>query len=92
MCVCVPVLVHIHAHRDQKRVLDPLELELQVVVNHPKWKLESEPGSSARAVSALDTYHVSIYHESFLESISLLVARDTLRVGGQYLGACKKGL
>jgi hypothetical protein len=63
-----------HVHRSQKRVLDPLELELQVVVSHPKWKLESELGSSARAVSALDSYHFSIYHESFLESISLLVA------------------
>lgn len=74
VCVCVPVLAHTSAQRGQNRVLGPLALELQVVVSHPKWKLESELGSLARAVSALHSYYFSIYHERFPENASLVVA------------------
>lgn len=35
-------------------MLNPLELEPQVVVSHPVWALETEPGSLVRAVSALN--------------------------------------
>lgn len=34
--------------RDQKRELDSLELELQVVASHQAWVLGTGPGSSAR--------------------------------------------
>lgn len=37
------------AHRGQKKVVYPLQLELQVAVSHPKWVLGLELGSSARA-------------------------------------------
>lgn len=36
-----------------KRVLVALELELQVVLSHPVWLLETEPESFVRAASAL---------------------------------------
>lgn len=39
--MCMSVLIC------QKKVADPLELKLQVVVSHPEWGLESELGSSA---------------------------------------------
>lgn len=39
-----------NAQRDQKRVSDPLELELQMLVSHHEWELNW--GSSGRAVSA----------------------------------------
>jgi hypothetical protein len=38
----------------RQRASDPLELELQAVVSCLMWVLETEPGSSARAVSALN--------------------------------------
>ena len=53
LCVyaCITVLHHVHVViGDQKRVLDLLELEFQGVVSH-LWVLESEPGSSERAVN-----------------------------------------
>ena len=51
MFVCVPLCVP-DVHRDQKRALDSLELELQMVVT-TMWVLGTEPRSSTRAVSAL---------------------------------------
>lgn len=41
-------------HRGQERVLDHLELELQVVVRHPIWILESEFLASAKRVHAVN--------------------------------------
>lgn len=38
----------------QKRMTDPLELEIQAVVSHPLWVLGTEHGSSAKAGSALN--------------------------------------
>lgn len=51
MCVFVQ---HIHAgaHRIQKRVLDPLELELQAVVSHVTWVQGTKLRASDRAVTA----------------------------------------
>ena len=46
------------AHRDQKMVSDPLELELQRVVSWLIWAMRTGPGSSTRAVSCL--YHWAI--------------------------------
>lgn len=34
MFVYIDTCVYPGAHRDQERVLDPLELELEIVVNH----------------------------------------------------------
>lgn len=39
-------------HGDQKKVLNPLELEI-VQLLASVWMLETEPGSSAKAFSAL---------------------------------------
>lgn len=57
VCVCVctrAVLGYVHvtvgAHGDQKRVLDPLELELNTAVSCFKWVLGTEPRFFARAV------------------------------------------
>lgn len=52
-CVCVPACLHVY-HRGQKRVLDPLELELRVLANWLMWVLGTEPRSSVRAASALN--------------------------------------
>lgn len=41
------------AYQGQKRVLDPLELELQAVMSCPVWVLGTELGSLARAASNL---------------------------------------
>lgn len=50
----VPMSVYASAHvRGRKRVLDSLELELQVVVILSVWMLESKLGFSARAASVL---------------------------------------
>lgn len=38
----------------RKRILDPLVLELQMVVNSPTWRLRSEPRFSASLVQALN--------------------------------------
>lgn len=37
----------------QKKALNPLELDLQGVVNHLSWVLGSESGSSVKAASVL---------------------------------------
>lgn len=49
MCVCVFAYVHVGAHRSEKKVLGPLELELQVALSYVLWVLRTELGSSARA-------------------------------------------
>ena len=41
------------AHRDQKRMSEPLELQLQAVVNHLLWGLDSNSGPHDGAASAL---------------------------------------
>ena len=47
------------AHRYQKRVSDPLELESQQVVNCLMWILGTELGSFAREVHALRLSHLT---------------------------------
>lgn len=49
MCMCL----YVGAHRGQKRVLGPLELELQAGVNCLMWVLGKEHGVSERAASVL---------------------------------------
>lgn len=46
-CVCVCLC---NACRGQKETLDPLELELQMVMSYLMWTLGVEFGSSAKAV------------------------------------------
>jgi hypothetical protein len=41
-------------HPQPSEVLDPLELELQAVVNHQIWLQETKLGSSAKAMTALN--------------------------------------
>jgi hypothetical protein len=58
MCTCVCMCVCVCGRcvgtcGDQKRVLDLLELELQVVMNHPIWVLGTKLGSPGRAARAL---------------------------------------
>lgn len=43
VCICVSVCeVSASAHGGQKRTSDPLEMELQANVSHPKWVLGKE--------------------------------------------------
>ena len=58
ICVCVCVCV-CGVHGGQKRVSDPLELELQVVVSRLMWVLVTELRSSTRAARALNTLATS---------------------------------
>lgn len=48
MCACVSA----GAYRVQKRVSEPLALELQGVVNHQMWILRTELSSSGRVADA----------------------------------------
>lgn len=43
-------------YRDQKSAVDPMELELQVVMNHPKWVLEAKLRYSTRTASKSQSY------------------------------------
>lgn len=47
-CVCV---LCVDAHRDQKRALDHLEMELQVVVSCPRWAQGIKLGCHGRLAS-----------------------------------------
>ena len=56
MCVCVSLCVHVCAgtHRSQKRVSDPLELELKEAVSHQILVLGTKLWASTRTASALN--------------------------------------
>lgn len=55
ICVCLCVVCALRCRcLERSEVSDPLELELQVVVNHAVWVLGTKLGSFARAVSALN--------------------------------------
>ena len=53
--ICVSV-----AYGGQKRVLDPLELELQAFVSNLIWVLETILGSSVRATIVLNNWAFSL--------------------------------
>ena len=63
LCECVPACLsvhHVHAGTwGQKRVLDLLELVLQVAVSCPRWVLGTERGSSGRTLSVLSHWAIS---------------------------------
>lgn len=50
LCVCVPHVCS--GHRGQERMMDPLELELQIVVGYPV-DVGNQTRPSGRAASAL---------------------------------------
>ena len=52
--MCVSFVDLCSGHRSQKKISEPLELELQVVVSHPVWVLGTKLGSSARATNAFN--------------------------------------
>ena len=51
VCVCVYPDWCVGTHRGQKKELDPQKLQLQVTVNCLLWRLGTELGSLAKAVS-----------------------------------------
>jgi hypothetical protein len=53
------VRMNAHAHEGQK-VIDPRELEVQMVVSHLMWVLTTKLGSSGRAVNALNNWVISL--------------------------------
>ena len=54
--VCYLFVHHIHALAcgDQKKALEPLELDLQITMSLLVWVLGTEPGSSKRTTNALN--------------------------------------
>lgn len=58
LCGCVSEGVYMHVcvsvHGDQKRALDLVELEFQVVVSYLIWLTGTELGSSGRAAITLN--------------------------------------
>lgn len=61
VCLCM-VIMCVCAQRSQKRVLDPLELHLQVVVSHTMWVLGTELGSSTVSSLASSLVHKKYNH------------------------------
>lgn len=87
VCVCVSMWVCTDEYRGPMKVLDALELELQAVVSPLMWVLETKPGRSASAVSALSVtapsgaaHHSPCVHQELFLLISPL--QDTLGVVG----------
>lgn len=61
VCVCLCLRGDaVGIHRSQKRVLDHLELEIQVVGRHTTWILESEFLASTKRVHTTDHCVISI--------------------------------
>lgn len=54
MCLCICVLMCAGAPGDQKRVMNLLELERQVIVSHKMWVLGTELVSLGRVASSLN--------------------------------------
>lgn len=76
MCVCLSVCVSAGNMRGQKRALDYLKLELQVVVNWLTWMLGFELASPERATSALIHLAISpaptvLFYKKRIEEVSL---------------------
>lgn len=62
VCVCAHVCVWTGAHEDQKRVSNPLELEVQAVVSH-------QIGAGSKLVS-LQEQQALLISEPFLQPLS----------------------
>jgi hypothetical protein len=61
VCVCVYAYVQVYVHRDQKRALDSLEMEVQTVVCWPQQVLGTEPEFSAREAELPYLFVLKIY-------------------------------
>lgn len=75
VCVCQ---LHVSTYRTQKRMLDTLQLEVEVVVSYLMWLLGIEPRSSARAANALNCFSAALY---FIDS-ELSRRGDSMSLGG----------
>lgn len=56
-CLCATYVQY--PHRPDGGPLEPLELELDVVISHTMWALGTKPGSLRRAASPLDLGAIS---------------------------------
>lgn len=56
---CMSKLLHSSVHRDQKRALDPLELELEVIESHHV-SAGNSIWSLARAMNPLNSRNISL--------------------------------
>lgn len=64
---CVCVRLHSSAQRGQKRASDPLELELEVIMNFSTWVLGIKLRSTWRTAGPLNHYVISLVpHLSFI--------------------------
>lgn len=54
VCICMSMHVSASSCRGRRQALDFLELEVEMVVSHPRWVLETELGSSVRVLLTLD--------------------------------------
>lgn len=54
ICVCLMCTKYVRVTLESRRMLNPLELELQVDVSCLMWVLGIEPGCSARAVNTFN--------------------------------------
>lgn len=56
VCICIPVSVYAHEYRCLQTVemVDPMELELWVILSYAVWVLRTKLRFSAGAVCALD--------------------------------------
>lgn len=59
MSMCGYGHTSVSAGRGQKRVSDPLELELQGVIRHPTWVLKIQLRSSVRVARVLSHWGIS---------------------------------
>lgn len=55
LIVCACVHAYVCVHRNQKRMPDLSDLELQAIVGHPAWVQGTEPRSSSKTGSVLST-------------------------------------
>lgn len=67
ICICLCLCVSEHKYPQRAQALDPLELELQVVVNHLMRVLGPKLLSSARAVRAFNQGAISLACGFFFE-------------------------
>lgn len=85
--VCLHTTWKPHAQKDQISVLDPLQLELQVVVTS-MWMLGINPGSSERAVMLL-TFEPSLL-KMHIVAMSYNSARTPFRIlFGELVWGCR---
>lgn len=63
-----------NAHSGQKRVIYPLELELQAIISYPRWELGKDHGAPMRVVCILN--HWGIYTAPFSYILTTVLCSD----------------